>query len=72
MPEDEQLSFDAWMSRFVELQREAHGYGITSLVILSQEDPLGGVDTVDYKPMGSTVRVLGMLTHVWRNFPDKR
>ncbi|MBV6457809.1 MAG: hypothetical protein HONBIEJF_00929 [Fimbriimonadaceae bacterium] len=53
------------------MQSEAHDYGITSMVILSSEDPLSRQEAIHLSHRGSVIRLLGMMTHSWRTFNAK-
>ena len=65
MPEQEH-TFADWRARFEALQNEASGYGITSMVILNQDDPLSRKESVTFTHRGSMMRLLGMLDHTMR------
>jgi hypothetical protein len=67
MPEEE-FSYDDWKARFEDLQNGANKYGVASMVILSQEDPLNRSESITYTHKGSVIRLLGMMTHTWRKF----
>lgn len=70
MPEEE-FTFADWKARFEELQNQAAPYGVASMVILSQEDPLNRSEVLDFSHRGSVIRLLGMMTHTWRVFNNR-
>lgn len=69
MPEEE-FTFADWKARFEDLQNQAAAYGVVSMVILSQEDPLARSETIDFSHRGSVIRLLGMMAHTRRKFED--
>lgn len=54
---------DSFKARFQSLAKEAHGYGVNAVIILSTEDPLAQTSEVAWFTHGSRIMALGMVAH---------
>lgn len=53
---------DAFQKRFLALQEEARQYGLVSVVVLGENNPLGDSDEVVYQSSGNYAASLGLVT----------